>query len=74
MVTDKNGVAIVSGQTVFVHQEEETRKAKVVEPFPDSPTVNAPGWWVDINFGDGIQGMMSYIIEVDTDEPINSTL
>lgn len=64
MVTDKNGVEIIKGQTVIVHQEEEIRKAKVVEPFADNPTVKFPGWWVDIDFGDGIQGMMSYILEV----------
>ena len=30
---------------------------------PDSPTSNGPGHWVDIDFGDGVQGMMSYILE-----------
>ena len=64
MVTDMNGVEIVKGQTVLVHQEEEIRRAKVIEPLLDSPTVNYPGYWVDIDSGDGIEGMMSYILEV----------
>ena len=64
MVIDKNGTEIIKGQTVTVYQEEEVRKAKVIEPFPNCPTVNEPGWWVDIDFGDGVQGMMSYILEV----------
>lgn len=64
MVVDKNGVEIIKGQTVMIFQEEGIRRAKVIEPFPDVPTVLHPGWWVDIDFGDGIQGMMSYILEV----------
>ena len=68
MVTDKNGVEIIEGETVIVHQEEGVRKARVIEPFPDNPTVSFPGFWVDINFGDGVQGMMSYILEVEVRE------
>lgn len=49
---------------MLVHQEEEIRRAKVIEPLLDSPTVNYPGYWVDIDSGDGIEGMMSYILEV----------
>lgn len=64
-VTDKNGVEIIKGQIVTVYQEEEIRKAKVVELFPNNPTVIFPGWWVDIDFGDGSRGMMSYILEVN---------
>ena len=58
------GVEIKKGQTVFVHQDEGVRQSKVVEPFSDCPTVNQPGYWVDINSGDGLEGMMSYILEV----------
>lgn len=64
MVTDMKGVEIVKGQTVIVHQEEGKRTAQVVEPLPGNPTVNEPGYWVDIDGGDGIEGMMSYILEV----------
>lgn len=64
MVVDRNGVEIIKGQTVVVYQEVEIRRAKVVEPFPDNPTTNFPGWWVDIDFGDGVQGIMSYVLEV----------
>ena len=64
MVTDMNGVEIRRGAPVIVHQEEGQRTAQVVMPFPDSPTVNQPGWWVDIDSGDGVEGMMSYILEV----------
>ena len=65
MVTDMNGVEILKGASVIVHQEEGQRIAQVVEPFPGSPTVNQPGWWVDIDSGDGVEGMMSYILEVN---------
>ena len=64
MVTDMNGVEILKGAPVIVHQEEGQRTAQVVEPFPDRPTVNQPGWWVDVDSGDGVEGMMSYILEV----------
>ncbi len=64
MVIDMNGVEILKGAPVIVHQEEGQRTAQVVEPFPDNPTANQPGWWVDIDSGDGVEGMMSYILEV----------
>ena len=65
MVVDKNGVEIIPGQQVLVHQEEGTRRAVVVKPFLDSPTVNAPGHWVDVNIDNaGPEGMPSYILEV----------
>lgn len=64
MVKDMNGVEIVKGQTVIVHQDEGDRVATVIEPFPDNPTINEPGFWVDIDGGDGTEGMMSYILEV----------
>jgi len=64
MVTDMNGIEILKGAPVIVHQEEGQRMAQVVEPFPNNPTVNQPGWWVDIDSGDGVEGMMSYILEV----------
>ena len=59
-----NGVEIRKGASVIVHQKEGQRTAQVVEPFPDNPTENQPGWWVDIDSGDGVEGMMSYILEV----------
>jgi len=64
MVTDMNGVEIRKGAPVIVHQEEGQRRAQVIEAFPDNPTVNQPGWWVDIDSGDGVEGMMSYILKV----------
>lgn len=65
MVVDKNGVEIVAGQRVLVHQEEETREAVVLKPFPDAPTKNQEGHWVDINIDNqGAEGMPSYILEV----------
>lgn len=63
-VKDINGVEIKKGDTVIVHQEEGDRMATVIEPFPDCPTKNEPGHWVDINDGSGDEGMMSYILEV----------
>lgn len=64
MVVDINGVEIKKGQTVIVHQEEGDRTAIVIEPFPDNPTEVHDGYWVDIDSGDGVEGMMSYILEV----------
>ena len=64
MVKDMNGIEILKGAPVIVHQEEGQRLAWVVEPFPDNPTLIKPGWWVDIESGDGVEGMMSYILEV----------
>ena len=64
MVTDMKGVEIFKGQMVIVYQEEGQRIAQVVKTFPDNPTVNEPGWWVDIDGGEGPEGMMSYILEV----------
>ena len=65
MVVDMNGIEIKAGQCVKVHQDEGTRRAIVVKPFPDDPTVNEPGHWVDISDGSGLEGMMSYILEVE---------
>jgi len=59
-----NNVEILVGDTVRVHQEEEIRTAKVIELLPNNPTNNSKGFWVDIDFGDGAEGMMSYILEV----------
>lgn len=66
MIYDMNGIELKRGQKVRVHQEEEISTAEVVNTFKSnpSPTTNEPGYWVDINKGDGVQGMMSYILEV----------
>lgn len=64
VVVDQNGIEIFTGQTVSVHQYEGNSIATVIETFPDSPTVKQPGHWVDINRGDGVEEMMSYILEV----------
>jgi len=63
-VVDKNGVEIVAGQLVRVHQDDGVGTAKVVEVLRENPTVLEPGFWVDIDGGDGVEGMMSYILEV----------
>jgi len=64
MVVDQNGLEIVSGQSVIVHQDDGDSMATVVEPFEECHTVNSPGHWVDIDKGEGVEGMMSYILEV----------
>lgn len=65
VVKDKSSNPLVAGQRVRVHQDECVREAIVVEVFPDSPTVNCDGHWVDINIGgSGAEGMPSYILEV----------
>ena len=66
MILDMNGVELKKGQIVRVHQEEEVSTAWIVDTFADRPikTKHQPGYWIDINKGDGIEGMMSYILEV----------
>lgn len=64
VVNDMNGKPIDKGASVIVHQIEEVRRAKVVDVFPDRPTNNDVGYWIDIDFGGGSEGMMSYIVEV----------
>ncbi len=64
LVVDMNGVPLLVGQEVKVHQEEGKTLATVVEVFSDSPTMNHVGHWVDIQREDGIEGMMSYVLEV----------
>ena len=68
MVVDMNGVKIKKGQDVLVHQEDGVSHGVVVETMEDSPTVNEPGHWVDIYRGDGLEGMMSYCLEVVADK------
>ena len=61
---DRNGKALLPRQRVRVHQDEgPPRDAVVVDVFPGNPTVNEKGCWVDIDAGDGVEGMMSYILE-----------
>jgi hypothetical protein len=65
MVRDMNGVEIHKGQRVRVHQDKGISCAIVVDTFDGSnPTSNAPGHWVDIERINGVEGMMSYILEV----------
>jgi len=64
-VLDMNGVEIHKGQRVRVHQEECVSFAIVVDTFDGSnPTSKALGHWVDIQRINGVEGMMSYILEV----------
>ncbi len=64
MVVDRRCVELIVGQKVKVYRGSETRVATVVKPMKGRPTVHAPGHWVDIDFGDGPQGMPSYLLEV----------
>jgi hypothetical protein len=57
---------IKKGQDVWIHQEDCSRKAKVVDVFLDNPTLSQEGFWVDVDDGSGVEGIMSYIIEVIT--------
>jgi hypothetical protein len=67
MVVDQKGIEITTGQKVLVHQDEGTRSAVVVAPWPDKPIVNHPGHWVDVNIDNqGPEGIPSYILEVCT--------
>ncbi len=64
LVVDRLGVPIQVGHKVRVFQDEETTTGVVAEVMSDSPTVNEVGHWVDINRGEGLEGMMSYVLEV----------
>jgi hypothetical protein len=65
-ITDMNGEELKARQIVNVHQEDQVSTAWIVDTFAEdpSPTVNEAGWWVDINKGEGVEGMPSYILEV----------
>lgn len=70
VVVDRAGVELEPGQTVIVHyQDADSRRATVVEIFPDCHTVNEDGRWVDIIFAgsSGSEMMPSYILEVCPD-------
>jgi len=44
MITDINGVEILPGQTVIVHQDAGIREAIVVGVDPDNSTTSLPGF------------------------------
>ena len=70
VVTDCKGVVLEVGDRVRVFQSSEVSLATIKE-LTDSPTLNASGWWVDIEKDDlnGIEGMPSYLLEkLDPDE------
>ena len=62
--TDRLGNELHAGDSITVYQKEETTKAKVLEASKDRPTINEKGWWIEIDRGDGPEGMMSYILEI----------
>lgn len=52
------------GQIVYLGGSYGMKKAKIEEVFPNSPTINRLGYWVDIKFEDNkIIAVPSYIIE-----------
>lgn len=59
-----NKKEIKVGDKVFVNQDEGIVRAVVVELFPDNPTTNEKGFWVDVDAGKGVEGIMSYILQV----------
>lgn len=66
IIIDRNGLEIKVGQTVLIHTKlDDPQEAIVGRLFPDSPTVNEPGYWVDVRIDNhGSQGMPSYLLEV----------
>lgn len=72
IVMDMNGVPIYEGDRVKVHQEEEVSLATVMDISNPVPTKRSNGYWVDIEKDDkqGLEGMMSYILEVVEGEGI----
>lgn len=65
MILDKNKREIRVGDLVLIHQKEldVPRRARVVE-LTLSATMLAAGYWVDVDGGQGIEGLPSYILEV----------
>jgi len=64
-VKDRNGRSIAKRQMVRVHfEDQEPREYEVVEVFPDNPTSNQPGYWIDVATEGGITCAMSYQCEI----------
>lgn len=63
VVYDMFGVELGVGMEVRVHQEEEVTLA-VIEEITSSPTKLQAGYWIDVERGEGLEGMPSYILEV----------
>jgi len=64
VAVDRNGENLVVGQKVKVHQDDGVTEGIVKEILLDSPTENEPGFWIDIDRGEGLEGMPSYLLEV----------
>lgn len=67
---DMIGQELRISDNVRVHQTEGVRLGQIRELFPNLPTVNYPGFWVDLSFfnddgklSDLVEGHMSYILE-----------
>lgn len=67
-VVDKNNQALQVGDRVVIHFERGTTSKGVIVRLCDSPTVLQPGFWVDVDRGDGPSGYPSYILEKQLDE------
>lgn len=64
-VTDMKGVQIRCGQRVVVHTDDGSHTAEVNDDLLDpTPTKIKPGFWVDVDDGNGLCGQPSYILEV----------
>jgi hypothetical protein len=67
IIRDMGGRRVTVGSKVRVHQEDRIRTAVVHKLQLNQPTKNAPGYWVDIDSGEGLEGMPSYLLEVIDD-------
>lgn len=63
---DVNGIEIKKGQTVTVCNANVFSGSTYIvhKIFYDRPTRDHPGFWVDISSCCGIEGMMSYVLEI----------
>jgi len=61
---DRKDVEINNGDYVIVYQDDKRSLGKVVDATPNRETVNEHGYWIDIDRGDGIDGIPSYLLEV----------
>lgn len=68
MVIDKNGLELFVDAKILVFTDDGAiREAVIVKIYDDCPTVLEAGHWLDIDFGDGPQGFVSYKVELKKD-------
>jgi hypothetical protein len=74
IVYDKEGMEIKAGQKVLVHQDngQLIREAIVVETYPNKPTLNQSGHWINLKIEkQDAEEMPSYLLKVIDNDATN---